>query len=928
MLREKYPFSFDSAGLRRADLAGFAQLPRDARSSCIAVIDEPGPDPRAAVASYHELGAPVVLVCNGQLQRWRQTSDADRPVLVETIEPQNVGNYFAQRARDFSPQVLFRWKTIGRVRPEPRQQDFVDAGLLPAVEYEIGSRLTERVESAIADLTSLFQISHRQLKPEQRSWILQSTFFLLAAKLLKDKAQEGALADFADLDLLNVDDVFGRVAKHYGSDDPPTISAAPQRRALMKAAERFSSFRYLGHITTDTLADVYEAALVDSVTRRVLGTHSTPSYIVDWMVWHLLPWIEAIDPNDRHVFEPACGHAPFLVSAMRLLRFLLPTADDQDACHEYLKAHLHGLDKDDRAREVARLSLTLSDIPNPNGWDLRRTDMFEGGVLERIATQTRIFLCNPPFEEFTDVERAAYARQSAAPVCAGKAPEMLRRVLPALPEGAVFGVVLPQAVLQSPSSNLVELRDVLVREFQLSEICLLNDRFFRYADHETALLLGRKVKSRALHAVRYNCRKVREDDTNEFITSYKTTACTSWPQDRARSSPERALWVPDLPDVWDRCTELPRLCERAHVERGLNYRGAGDLPANAFTCGAVRPTVIRDSDEIVEGYAATSKDATIHASPATLFMNLSRRVVGVRRGGASVGRTQLLLNYVRVSRGPWRWKSFIDWQGRPFESCYLAVRPKKDTYSFEYWWAVLNGPLANAFVYAHTMKRQNLKGMLEQVPVPRVAPFRTRRVVRAVKSYFEEVTKPIPESVGPLFSPLPVGSFLDPMRARRLLLQVDAEVLRLYDLPAVQERALLDLFAGYPRPGLPDAMRFESYYPSGFNQAVPLYIYLSEVYEKRRLADEGEFLSSRERERLNELLLASRRRRLRKDEIGELEALRLAQDADAFATGGDAAASRAAAIDHASDEAERRAARLVDRIISEGLRGAERAGES
>ena len=64
--------------------------------------------------------------------------------------------------------------------------------------------------------------------------------------------------------------------------------------------------------------------------------------------------------------------AVFLVSAMRLLTELLP--DDKAIPSRrgpYLRSRLHGTDIDPFALELARLSLTLTDIPNPNGWDLR-----------------------------------------------------------------------------------------------------------------------------------------------------------------------------------------------------------------------------------------------------------------------------------------------------------------------------------------------------------------------------------------------------------------------------------------------------------------------------------------------------------------------------------------------------------------------------
>jgi hypothetical protein len=55
-------------------------------------------------------------------------------------------------------------------------------------------------------------------------------------------------------------------------------------------------------------------------------------------------------------------------------------------------------------------------------------------------------------------------------------------------------------------------------------------------------------------------------------------------------------------------------------------------------------------------------------------------------------------------------------------------------------------------------------------------------------------------------------------------------VLRLYDLPARAERLLLDQFAGEERPGVP--FRFTRYYPEGFQADVPLYVFLSDSFQR------------------------------------------------------------------------------------------------
>ena len=72
---------------------------------------------------------------------------------------------------------------------------------------------------------------------------------------------------------------------------------------------------------------------------------------------------------------------------MRLLTDLLPPGW-QEPRRDYLRRRLHGLEIEPFALEIARLSLTLADVPNPNGWALTEGDMFAGKPLEDgIRTQ-------------------------------------------------------------------------------------------------------------------------------------------------------------------------------------------------------------------------------------------------------------------------------------------------------------------------------------------------------------------------------------------------------------------------------------------------------------------------------------------------------------------------------------------------------------
>ena len=133
-----------------------------------------------------------------------------------------------------------------------------------------------------------------------------------------------------------------------------------------------------------------------------MSVHRTPTYLVDYMLAKISHWMEQdIGIHNCRVFEPACGHAPFLVGAVRLLSDLLPDsiASDRVARRQFLRSHIGGCDRDGFALEIARLSLTLADIPNPNGWQLENVkDMFAGNDLERNISASTVVLVNPPFE--------------------------------------------------------------------------------------------------------------------------------------------------------------------------------------------------------------------------------------------------------------------------------------------------------------------------------------------------------------------------------------------------------------------------------------------------------------------------------------------------------------------------------------------------
>ena len=105
----------------------------DSRSACVAVL-APNGEPRAAVEACRPLGAPVVFLCfHETVQWWKQGASAAE--WIESIPSDRIDGFFQSHKQDFSPEAVYRAKTLGRVRTE-YQLAFVDVGLMPLVEEE------------------------------------------------------------------------------------------------------------------------------------------------------------------------------------------------------------------------------------------------------------------------------------------------------------------------------------------------------------------------------------------------------------------------------------------------------------------------------------------------------------------------------------------------------------------------------------------------------------------------------------------------------------------------------------------------------------------------------------------------------------------------------------------------------------------------
>lgn len=766
-------------------LAAFAYRPLDARSACVGVVTSEAT--HHDISEYRDLGAPLLLLeTSGAFDLWRVGATPERDQRVESsLSVDGTARYFRDHPDTLRPMRLYEAKTVARVDQAPKQLElfssFVDPNLLPFVENQAGEKLTSTVVAGIRRLVESFGAEE---------WVIKAVFRLLAGKILRDKSVPG----FKSATLSHVEDLLNKVERHYGSKYPLRLNKK-KVAALENVMSEIQSLGDLRNLTTESLGDVYERALITPDIRKIHGTHKTPGYLVDYVVWQLAHWIEQIPVDKLRFFEPGCGHAPFLVSLMRLLRTLNLSIPDLS---QFVRERFTGVDNDPFALEIARLSLTIADEPNPDGWTgLLEADMYADAFLEKAASEATVMLTNPPYE-------------------GRKAEELLHRTLPHLPVGAVFGAVVPAGLLFSDKKRAVELRSWMIEHCQLAEIDLFPDGLFTFGDHECALLIGRVMPTgtpiKSLHA---RLRRVRDNDDSRkaFQSDYKFGTTRIFPQADFETHKEQPLWIAEFQtEIWDYLRQLPSLSTIADINQGLQHKGRG-LPKGAKT---VEDKPFTGS---VEGFASSSGDWGIHEHPPLKHFNLAPEVIR-RPGTGTDSIPQVLLNYGPVGRSAWRLKPCIDRVGRPFTSRFLSVRPSENI-ALDTLWAILVSPVANLFAFTHLLKRDVTKGIIEQLPIPQMDDRQRSRLSELANEYLSVM------ELGSRDMYTPQG--YTPKSVVTALARVDAEVLRLYALPARAERLLLELFRGEQRPGVP--VPFTEYYPAN-TPDVPLYAYRSASYQR------------------------------------------------------------------------------------------------
>jgi hypothetical protein len=790
LLRANYLFADilgPSAEVRRIDLAAFGQEPPSYRSSCFGVSTSPHKGPEAILA-YRALGAPQIFALHpeeGIVDHWKIRAQGD-PELLRQIDAEHVRSFIQDHRSEWSPDQVLRAKSLSFDR-EPRQLDFVDLGLIPVIDGVVQTKLDILLNEILAAIKHLYQ-EHFQSEPDYKA-LFRLVFRLVAAKLLADRQQPGNWnSSNAETAIKAVEDFYFKGAhkelvlpnEHF------------QDRAWSMLRNAFS----FANLSVEALAYVYENTLVTPETRKKQDIHATPPEIAEYVVQQL-PF-EELARDQRRVFEPFAGHAPFLIAALGRLRTLSSDLDTAQR-HEYLVRMLSGMEIDAFACEVAQYSLILADYPNSNGWRVENEDVFSSSQIDDYLRQADIVLCNPPFGDFTPEERRANTSIRSA----NKAVEALRRVLQHQPK--MLGFVLPSAFRNGRSYR--ESRKQIAKLYENVDLVSLPKVAFQHSTAETVLLIAHGARS---GQQRRRSLLVDRDNYQQFIQqgrpTWKTEVLVASPEDEAHP----VLWHTPLHHVWDRLASLPRLGDIADVSRGIQY----NIP---FKANISRLTAEEPKPGFVKGLWNVQDGLEPYISTSFRYLSTEHQWRLYDAYGLPWEQPKVIANAAFLKVGRWSIAGAVDEQGLICSQRFHGIWPKSNV-PIEVIAAIINSPVANAFVSTQRTSRDNQVRIVEAVPVPEFTFQQIDTITSLVhkyRSYREQW----------LEQPLQANHF--EQLCRQFMYQIDAEVLAAYDLPPRLEKELLDYFAGYKRPG---PVQFDRYYPPGFRPAIPWRLYISDVF--------------------------------------------------------------------------------------------------
>ncbi|MGH8625625.1 MAG: N-6 DNA methylase [Gammaproteobacteria bacterium] len=562
----------------------------------------------------------------------------------------------------------------------------VDVRLLESARQRSEQRLTPLVNAALETAAkmsrlTLFEITGTEQSERLHKQAARIVVGALTALALRDK--EG-LQDLSPAALADMSQQ--RYSGYFRWLQAATTHEHRTLEAIISALGDDVNYRSLD---PRVLASVYENSLVTDAHRKTLGTHYTPSGLARLML-QTLP-IESLRPDSRLVLDPTCGSGGLLLAAHDRLRDLQPPSMDPISGHDETVAQLRGLDKDNFAVELTRLSLLLNAYPAGNGWHISQADVLETKLDEE--ERPSVIVANPPWRN----SNTAGARRELA-------EQFLQWMVRTLVPGGLLAVVMPVGWLNNRNSRVS--RSSLQSQCDILEVWRLPETLFESSSMAPTVLMAQKKQSPNSHQLsRFYKRVVRRVAVSDFYASGQPDEVTLQVDLADPSSP---IVAGPLLSTFANRVRWPRLDEQVDVitgpqpNTGVSNRSDAPPGTNALFLPAAGK---------LPHFGEADPECLIQVNFPGDFQQ------GSRRGEAGLGRQKVLVSAVRSADNPWRLRVGIDQRGILARNSLQMLVPREDRYLFGLM-AFLGSTFAAAWIDESVPDRNISTADIRSMPIP------------------------------------------------------------------------------------------------------------------------------------------------------------------------------------------------------------------
>lgn len=762
-----YKFATTARRLGRADLIAFADSRRhDISTACIAVKQLFDGDKFSVLRQLSYVGAPIaILALSDSVELWPvvhadSTSNQLAPRIIATLQYDEVGKYFDAYKAELSPRSLLDAKRSGR------QFSFfsIDPSLEAFARDATQKTLVQQYEEAIGSIP-------QTLRKKYPTALTRLAIQILAARILQDKLE--AYDDLRTFDLNSLLTALRNRFPSYFQNMDKEINLIGKDTAKSLYDRLHSEFTFRS-LTNDMLAYFYENTFVTESTREELGIHYTPRFVAE-RIFQRLP-IEDLPPEKRTVLDGTCGSGNLLLAAYNRLSGLLPIASSTEERHSYLLKHIWGVDKDPFAREIARLSLLLYDLPAGDSWDIRVRNVFELNPQKEYGDMPHVIVGNPPFSEprSTEGERVELAAQ------------VLNRYVDWLAPGGFLGVVVPLTFLNKRAT--CQSRSKLLASCDLLEVWHMPEGTIPSSSVGTAIILARKLPSRETKSVSVaglvRVDVVDRNDRTGFAQNQEPTISYVVPQIKWLSAYQQKMESSAFDRVWTKIGMTfpavhPNFCELNNgVQPGKKARAThfSSTPKGR----GWKPVLYKNTNgDILEPFAINSERQRIR-----YIKYPSEDIQWPREATHFEKSTKLVLNATRNATAPWRFYAAIDRSKLVVTENFHYALPREGVTAQELV-AVFNSTLANAWYASHNYQRDVNLSDLKRLPYP-VFTSKQKDEIRNLVQQIEKVKS----------SPTPINNEL-----RKLVTRLDEVVFDAYGISREERKQIQAWMGRFPRPG-------------------------------------------------------------------------------------------------------------------------------